>query len=124
MMTVLRKSTMRTLSVGQAAILQNLQEGVPDIGMRLLDFVKENDAIWAAAYGLGQLTAFFIADIAGRRAKQAADGMLLVVFAHIDAEQGVFVIEHKFSQRLRQFGFTHTARTEENEGTNRALGVF
>ena len=39
-------------------------------GVRLLDFVEQHDGIRIALDLLGQLTAFFVADVSGRRADQ------------------------------------------------------
>ena len=55
-----------TLTVRQTAVLENLQEHIEHIGMRLFDLVKEHHRIGLAAYRLSQLTAFFITDITGR----------------------------------------------------------
>ena len=77
--------------------------------MRFFDLVKEDDAVWAAADGLGQLPARFIADITGRRAKEPADGVLLAVFAHVNADEIVFVVKHELGQGLCQFSLADPA---------------
>ena len=92
------------LAVGQAAVVQDLQQRVPDVRVRLLDLVEQDHAVRAAADRFGQLAAFFVADVAGRRAEQAADGVPLAVLAHVDAHQRVLVVEHELGQRLRQLG--------------------
>src|SRR4030095_1841791 len=46
------------LAVGHAAVLENLQERVKDIGMRLFDFIEKHDRIGPAAHRFGQVTAF------------------------------------------------------------------
>ncbi len=56
MMTVLRKSTV-ALGIGQATFLQDLQQNVEDIGMRLLDLVEQHDRIRALTHGLRELAA-------------------------------------------------------------------
>ena len=103
------------LAVGHAPVFQHLQQDAPDIRVRLFDFVKEDDAIRAAADRLGQLTAGFVADIAGRRAEEPADRVLLAVLAHVDAHETLFIIKHEFRQRLRQFRFADAARSQEDE---------
>ena len=60
------------LAVGQAAVVEHLQQHVEHVRMRLLDLVEQHDLIGPAADGFGQRAAFLIADIAGRRADQAA----------------------------------------------------
>ena len=50
--------------------------------------------------------------------------MALLVLAHIDAHHGVLVVKKEFRQGARQFRFADAGRTQENEGTNRAVGVL
>ncbi len=59
------------LAVGHAPVVQDLQQGVPDLGVGLLDLVEEDHPVGAAADGLGQLAALLVADVAGRGAEQA-----------------------------------------------------
>ena len=110
-------------AVGEAAVVHDLQENVEDVGMRFFDFVEQHDRIGTAANLLGELSAFFIADIARRRADQARDGMLLHVFRHVDAEHGVLVVEQKFGESAGQFGFADASGAEKNKGADRALGI-
>ena len=56
------------LAIGQAAIVQNLQQHIEHIRMGLFDFVQQDDAVGVTAYSLGQLTALIIAHIAWRGA--------------------------------------------------------
>ena len=49
-------------------VIQNLQQHIQYIGMRLFDLVKQNDRIGLAAYLFRQLSGLVIADIARRRA--------------------------------------------------------
>ena len=48
------------------------------------------------AHLLGELSTFFVADIAGRRADQTRDAVLLHVLAHVDANHQLFIVEQKF----------------------------
>jgi hypothetical protein len=54
----------------------------------LFDLVEEDDGVGAAADGLGELAALVVADVAGRRADEAGDGVLLHVLGHVDADHG------------------------------------
>ena len=56
------------LGIGQAAVVEDLQQHVEDVGVRLLDLVEEHDRVRLAAHGLGQLAALLVADVAGRGA--------------------------------------------------------
>ena len=81
------------LAVGEAAVVQHLEEDVEDVGVGLFDFVEQDHAVGAAADGFAQLAAFLVADVAGRRADEPGDGVLLHVFAHVNADHGVFIVK-------------------------------
>ena len=103
------------LPVRDPAVVEHLQQNVEDIVVRLLDFVEKNHRIRLAPNGFGELPAFFVTDVSGRRADQARDRVFLHVFAHVDADHGVLVVEQKFRQRARQFGFPDAGRPEKNK---------
>ena len=65
------------LAVGEATVVEQLQEDVEDLGVGFFDFVEEHHAVGAAADGFGELTALVVADVTGRGADQPADGVLL-----------------------------------------------
>ncbi len=50
--------------------------------------------------------------------------MLLAVLAHVDAHQGVLVVEHELGQRLGQLGLAHAGGAEEDERADRAARVL
>ena len=52
------------LAVGQATLVEHLQQDVEDLGVRLLDLVQQDHAIRPAADRLGQLAALVVADVA------------------------------------------------------------
>ena len=58
-------------AVGQPAFFHDLQQHVEDVGVGLLDFVEQHDRVRPAADLLGELAAFFVADVARRGADQA-----------------------------------------------------
>ena len=45
------------LAVGQPAVVEDLQQHAPHVGMRLLDLVEQHDAVRPAAHGFGELAA-------------------------------------------------------------------
>ncbi len=112
------------LAIGHAAVIQDLQKGIPDFGVRFLDLIEQHHAVWAAADCFRQLAAFLIADIARRRAKQTADRVLLAVFGHIDAHQRVLIVEHEPGQCLRQFGLADARWADKNERADWPGRVF
>ena len=50
--------------------------------------------------------------------------MFLHVFAHVDADNGAFVVEESLRQSLSKFRFANARRTKEDERTDWAIGVF
>jgi hypothetical protein len=75
-----------TLSVGEAAVVEHLQQHVEHVGVGLFDLVEQHHLVGPPSHRLGERAAFLVADIAGRRADQAGDRMLLHVFRHVDAD--------------------------------------
>ncbi len=111
-------------AVGQPAFFHHLQQHVEHVGVGLLDFVEQHHRVRPAADLLGELAAFFVADVARRSADQAADVVLLHVLAHVDLHEGVLIAEHELGQRLGEQRFAHARRPGEDEGAGRPLGVL
>ena len=88
------------LAVGHATVVEHLQQHIKHIRVRLLNFVEQDHGIRFAPHRFGQVAALFIADIAGRRADQAGDRMLLHEFTHVDTDHVFFRIKEEFRQRL------------------------
>ena len=84
--------------------------------MRLLDLVEQNHRVRAPTHRLSQLTSLFVADIARGRTDESRDGELLAVLAHVDADEGLLVVEQVLGERLREFGFPDAGRAEKHEG--------
>src|SRR5438270_396975 len=55
------------LGVGQTAVFHDLKQDIEDVGVSLLDLVKQHDRVRPAAHGLGELAALLIADVARGR---------------------------------------------------------
>ncbi|MPN22900.1 hypothetical protein SDC9_170285 [bioreactor metagenome] len=81
------------LRIGQATLVQDLQQRVEDIRMCLLDLVEQDHAERLAANLLGQLPALFVSDIAGRRPEHPRSGVLLGVLAHVEGDQRILIAE-------------------------------
>src|SRR4051794_11600735 len=112
------------LRVGQAPVLQDLQEDVEDVRVGLLDLVEQEHAVRLPAHGLRQLAALVVPDVAGRRADQARDGVLLHVLGHVDAHHRVLVAEEELGERPGQLRLADARRPEEDEGAGRPLRVL
>ena len=107
------------LAVGQAAVVEHLQQRVEHVRVRLLDLVEQDHRVGLAAHLLGELAALVVADVARRRADQARDRVLLHVLGHVDADQVVLGVEQERGERLAQLGLADARRAEEQE---RAVG--
>ena len=112
------------LAVGQPAVIEDLEEDVEDVRVRLLDLVEQDDLVRPAADGLGQLAALVVADVAGRRADQPRDGELLHVLAHVDADQRGLVVEQELGERAGGLGLADAGRAEEQERADRPARVL
>ena len=111
------------VAVGEAAVVEQLQQHVEDVAVRLLDLVEQDHGVRAPPHGLGQLAALVVADIAGRRADEARHRVLLHVLGHVDADHGALVVEEELGQRPRQLRLAHAGGPEEQEGADGAVGV-
>ena len=111
------------LTVSQTTVIKHLQQNIEDLGVSLLNLVQQHHGVGATAHGLGQLTALFVTHISGRRTHQAGNAVLLAVLTHVDTHQGVLVIKLELRESLRELGLAHTGRSQEQEGTNRAVRV-
>src|SRR3954453_22989023 len=92
--------------------------------MGLLDLAEEDDAERLAPDLLGELSALLVADVAGRRAEQPRDRVLLAVLAHVELDQRILVAEQELGQRLGKPGLTDTGGAGEDERAAGALGVL
>ena len=114
---------MRALPVGQPAVVEHLQQDVEHVRMSLLDLVEQHDGVRTTPHRLGELAAFVVADVTGRRPDQAGHRVLLRVLAHVDADHGSFVVEQERGQRLGQLGLADAGRAQEQERSGRTVGV-
>ena len=113
-----------SLRIGEASVVEQLQQNIEHIGMRLLDFVEQDHGVRTATHGLGELAAFFVAHVTRRRADEPRHGMLLHVLRHVDAHHRVFVVEQEFSERLGGLRLAHTGRPQKNKGADRTIGIL
>ena len=105
---VFRKSNTRPMLSVSFSFFQNLEKHVHDIGMRLLNFVKEHHGIGLSANLLRQLSALLITDVAWRRAHKARYGKLLHVFTHVELDEGFLIPEHVGGNGFGKQGFTNS----------------
>src|SRR6266403_1161259 len=60
------------LTVGQAAVIQYLEQNIENVMMSLLNFIEQDDRVRTTTDRLRELSAFFVTDIPGRRTDQSA----------------------------------------------------
>ena len=101
--------------VGEAPVVEHLQQQVEDVGVRLLDLVEEEHAVRPAAHGLGEEAALLAVDVPRRRADEALRHVLLHELAHVEAGQRLLVVEEELGERLGELGLADAARPEEEE---------
>ena len=87
-------------------------------------FIEQDDRIWFAAYCLRQLSTFIISNVSRRRTNQTSRTELLLVFAHINTCHHVLVVKQIICQRLGQFCFSDTCRSQENKRTDWTFRVL
>jgi len=63
--------------------------------MRLFYFVQQDDRVRCATNAFGELSAFFVANVARRLADQLRDRMLLHELGHIEADERFFAAEEE-----------------------------
>jgi hypothetical protein len=111
------------LAVGQAAVVQHLQQHVEHVRVRLLDLVEQHHRVGLAAHRLGQVAALLVADVARRRADQARHRVLFHELGHVDAHHRSSAVEQELGQRLAQLGLADAGGPQEQEGAVRAIRI-
>ena len=102
------------LGVGEPSVVQDLQQEVEHVGVRLLDLVKQDHRVGLAPDGLGQLPGLLVADVPGRRPDEPADGVPLLELAHVEPDHQVVVAEQDLGERP---GELRLARRRSARGT-------
>ena len=115
---------MAALPVGQAALVENLEQHVEEVGVRLLDLVEEDDGIGPAAHRLGKLAALVVADVSRRGADELGDGVLLHELGHVEGDERVLAAKEELRERLGELGLAHARGAEEDERATGAARVL
>src|SRR5581483_1967333 len=112
------------VAVGEPAVVEDLQQHVEDVRVRLLDLVEQEHGVRAPADRFGELTALLEADVAGRRTDETGDGVLLHVLGHVEADHRLLVVEEELRERLREERLPHAGRSEEEERAEGAIRIL
>src|SRR4029078_12009176 len=113
-----------TQSVGQPAVVEDLEQDVEYVRVRLLDLVEQQHLVRPSPDGLRHLPAYLIADITRGRTSQPRHGELLHVLAHVDADHRALVVEQELRERTCQLGLADPGRAQEQERADRAAWVL
>ena len=73
--------------VREGGVVHDLQEHVVDVLVRLLDLVEEQHGVRGLAHRVGEQAAVVVAHVPGRRADEPGHGVLLLVLAHVEAQE-------------------------------------
>ena len=102
---------MTTLTVSQAALVQNLQQDVEDVWMCLLNLIKEQDRVWTTTNSLGELSALIVAHVSWRSTNQLSYSVTLHVLGHVVRKQGVFGAKQELCQGFCKLSLTYAGRS-------------
>ena len=91
--------------------------------MRLFHLVQKDDAVRLAAHRLGQNAALAVADIAGRRAHQQRDFVLLLELGHVDDGHVLLAAVKGVGQSQPGFGLADAAGADQKEDTDGTAGI-
>ncbi len=112
------------LTVGQPAVLHDLEEDIEDIGMGFLDLVEEHDPEGSSTDGLGELATLFESDVSRRRADEPGDCVLLHVLRHVEPDDVLLIVEQVLGQGPGELGLSHAGGPEEDEAPDGPVGVL
>ena len=113
-----------TLTISQAAFVEDLQQDVEDIRVSLLNLVEEDDGVGPATDGLSELATLVIAHVSRRRAHELAHSELLHVLAHVEGDERILGTKEELRERLGELGLAHARGTQEDERTTRTTRVL
>ena len=75
------------MRVSDYSVVQNLEQDIHNVRVRLFNLVKENDGIRTAAYLFGELTRVVVANISRRGAYYTRYRELIHEFAHVKSDE-------------------------------------
>src|SRR5581483_11000303 len=112
------------LAVGEPPVVQDLEQDVEDVGVRLLDLVEQDHAVGPAPDRLGELAPLLVAHVAGGRADHPGHRVLLHVLRHVEPHHGPLVVEQELGQGAGGLGLADPGGPQEDERAERAVGVL
>mmetsp|Transcript_88979 Transcript_88979/g.212396 ORF Transcript_88979/g.212396 Transcript_88979/m.212396 type:complete len:205 (-) Transcript_88979:2053-2667(-) len=104
------------LRVGEAAIIQQLQQSVEDVRVRLLHLVEEHQGVGTTADSFCEGAALAVAHVPGRGPQELGDRVLLHELAHVQPDHRLRGPEEAGGQLLAQLCLAHPRGAAEHEG--------
>ena len=104
------------LLVGQAAVVEDLEEEIPDRRRRLLELVEQDDGERVLPDGREQRRA---APFDARVREQAVERVRRLVLAHVQAHESPLGAEEELRERLRDLRLPRAGRADEEEDAER-----
>ena len=111
------------MTVGEAPVIQHLQEDVEDFRMGFLHLVQQDHRVRPAPHRLGEIAPLLVTHVSRRRTDEPRHGVLLHEFRHVDARHGVFGVEQKLCQCLGQLRLAHPGGSQEEERAVGPVGI-
>ena len=109
------------VAVGQPAVVEDLEEDVPDLRVRLLELVEQEDGEGLLADLGDQRRGLLLRCV--RVPEEAVEALRRLVLAHVKPDEAVLGAEHKGAEGLRDLRLAGTGGTDEEEDTERARRV-
>src|SRR5512140_281576 len=110
--------------VGEVTLVENLEQNVENVGMRLLDFVEKHDAVRFATHSLRQRSGIFVSNVSRRRADQARHRELLHVLTHVYANERRWVSEQELRKRSGELRLADACWSGEDERADRTVRIL
>ena len=107
MTTVFLKPTVRPCPSVSRPSSRICSRKVEHVGMCFLDLVEQQHRVRTAPHGLGEVPAFLVAHVAGRRPDEPGHGVPLLELAHVHAHHGLLVVEQELGQSPAEFRLAH-----------------
>ena len=85
-------------AVSEAAIIEHLQQQVENVCVRFLYFIEEQHGIRPLSHGFRQKAPLLAIRVTRRRADQPLSHVPLHEFTHVEACEGLLVVEEKLRE--------------------------
>ena len=112
-----------SLRVGEAPVVEDLEQDVEHVGVCLLDLVEEQHRVGAAPYLLRELSGLLVSHVTRRRADESRNRVTFLEFTHVEPDHEVFAAEERLGKRARELSLAHAGRAQEEEAADRLARI-